>query len=132
MNVILIHAGDVIEHIFLLADHASQAVLNDDGEFVRVGRIVGYAVRYSSGTDQTMTVLMLQTLARQCRASCRTADQEAARLQIATSPNEVANALEAEHRIVNVERHHLFVVIRVRRSSREPGTECTALVDTFL
>ena len=45
---------------------------------------------------------------------------------------EVADALEAEHRVVDVERHHDPVVRRVRRRRRDPAAHAARLVDAFL
>ena len=53
-----------------------------------------------------MAVLVLQALAGQRGAPGGGAEQEAARLDVAGRPDEVADALEAEHRVVDVERHH--------------------------
>ncbi len=75
---------------------------------------------------------MLQPLAGERRAARRAADQEAARLLVAAGPDEVADALETEHRVVDIERHHLHVVIRIRRAGREPRAERAGLVDAFL
>ena len=44
-----------------------------------------------------MTILMLQTLARQGRPTGSTTNKETASLHITTGPDEVANPLEAEH-----------------------------------
>ena len=79
-----------------------------------------------------MAVLMLQSFASQCRATGGTADQEAACLLIAARPYEITDALETEHRVVDVKRHHGHIVVRVRRTRRRPGTECASLIDTFL
>ena len=74
---------------------------------------------------------MLQALARERRAPGRAADQEAARLHVAASPDEVADALETEHRVIDIERHHRHVMIRVRRARRNPGTKRAGLVDAL-
>ena len=78
MRVVLVHAGDVIENIFLLTDHASQTILHDDGQLISIGRIVGTTVRHRRRSDQAVTVLVLQALARKRRAPCGAANQEAA------------------------------------------------------
>ncbi len=79
-----------------------------------------------------MAVLVLQALAVQRRAARSAAEQEAARLHVAGGPREVADALEAEHRVVDVERHHDPVVRRVRRRRRDPAAHAARLVDAFL
>ncbi len=79
-----------------------------------------------------MSVLVLQTLACERRASRGSADEESPRLQIAARPGEVTDALEPEHRVIDVERDHLDAVVRVRRPGGEPRAERPRLVDTFL
>src|SRR5688572_13513224 len=79
-----------------------------------------------------MAVLMLQPFAGQCRASGRTAEQEATSAHVASSPGEVAYALKAEHRVVDIERNHLHAVVRVRRSGGDPRAIRAAFVDAFL
>src|SRR3546814_15635448 len=44
----------------------------------------------------------------------------------------IANTLEAEHRIIDVERDHDPVVRRIRRGCRNPGTEAAGFVYTLL
>jgi hypothetical protein len=60
-----------------------------------------------------VAVLVLQALAVQRGAPGGAADQEAARLHVAGGPGQVADALEAEHRVVDVERDHRPAVVGV-------------------
>jgi hypothetical protein len=53
-----------------------------------------------------VAVLVLQAFAVERGAAGGAAEQEAARLHVAGRPGQVADALEAEHRVVDVERHH--------------------------
>src|SRR5699024_6877530 len=61
-----------------------------------------------------------------------TADQEATRLLVASRPAQIANTLEAEHRVIDVERDHRQIVGAVRGRRCQPGTTCAQLVDPFL
>ncbi len=79
-----------------------------------------------------MAVLVLQALAGERGAPGRAADQEAARLHVAGRPDEIADALEAEHGVIDVERDHGYAVIGVARARRQPGTEGAGFVDAFL
>ena len=79
-----------------------------------------------------MAVLVLQALAVERRAARGAAEQEAARLHVAGRPGQVADALEAEHRVVHVERHHDPVVRRVRRRRGDPAAHAARLVDALL
>ena len=69
-----------------------------------------------------MAVLVLQAFAVQRRASGGAAEQEAARAHVARGPREVADALEAEHRVVDVERDHRHVVASSTTSPRRSTT----------
>ena len=77
-------------------------------------------------------VLVLEPFAVQRRPAGGGADQEPARAAVARGPGEVADALEAEHRVEDVERHHRDAVVRVRRRRRDPRRERAGLVDPLL
>ena len=77
-----------------------------DRELVRERGIVGAAVRNRRCDEVAAAVLMLQAFAAERRPARRRADQEAARALVGGGPDQVADALEAEHRVVDVERQH--------------------------
>ena len=79
-----------------------------------------------------MAVLVLQAFAVQRRAAGGAAEQEAARAHVAGGPGEVADALEAEHRVEDVEGDHLHAVRRVRRRRGDPVAHAPGLVDALL
>jgi len=79
-----------------------------------------------------VAVLVLQALAVERRAPAGAAQQEAARLHVTGRPGQVADALEAEHRVVDVERHHDAVVGRIRGRRGDPAAHAAGLVDAFL
>ena len=62
-GVLLVHHRQVIEDALLLLAHPANAVLNDDRELVRKGRIVAHAVRNGIGQQLAVTVLVLQPFA---------------------------------------------------------------------
>ncbi len=132
MRVVLVHQREVIEGIFLIGKHPLEAVLNDDGELVTVGRIEAAAVGNERRRDLTLPVFVLQTFAVERRAARGRAEQEAARPAIAGCPDQVADALEAEHRVEDIEWDHRQVVIRVRRAGGDPRRKRPSLVDAFL
>ena len=131
-RVVLVEQRDVEVDVLLLLDHALQAVLHDHADFVREGRVVADAVRDRAGQDVAVAVLVLQAFAVERGAARGAAQQEAARLHVARGPGQVADALEAEHRVVDVERHHDAVVRRVRRRRGDPAGHAARLVDAFL
>ena len=132
MLVVLVHHRQVVEDVLLLGIHPAQAVLDDDGDLVREGRVIGDAVRDRGREQVAVPILVLQALAVERGAPRRAADQEAPRPQIARRPGEVADPLEAEHRVVDVERDHRRVRRRIRRRGRDPRRHGTGLVDALL
>ena len=106
--------------------------LDDHHHLVGEGRVVGDAVRDGAGDDVAVAVLVLQALAVQRGAPGGAAEQEAARADVAGQPGQVADALEAEHRVVDVERDHRHVVRAVRGGRGDPARHRAAFVDALL
>ena len=79
-----------------------------------------------------LAVFVLQALAVERRAAGGAADQEAARTHVAGGPDEIADALEPEHRVEDEERDHLHAVRRVRRRGGDPRRHRAGFVDAFL
>ena len=79
-----------------------------------------------------MPVLVLQPLAVQRGPSGGAAEQEAARPAVAGRPGEVADPLEAEHRVVDVEGDHRHAVHRVGGRRGDPVGHRAGLVDALL
>ena len=102
-RVLLVHHREVVEDAFLLDVHPSDAVLDDDGNLVGERRVVGHAVGIGEREQLAVAVLVLKPFARQRRASGRPAQQETTRARVGSGPDQVADALEAEHRVVDEE-----------------------------
>lgn len=120
--VVFVQRGDVVVDVFLrFAVHTMQTVMHDDGHFVSIGRIVGNTVRDGQRLNMAVAVFVLQAFAVQRGAPGGSADQEAARLLIAGRPAQVADTLETEHRVVDIERDHRQIVGAVRGCRRQPG-----------
>ncbi len=132
MLVVLVEQRDVVVDVFLLAEHPPHAVLHDCRDLVRVGRIVGDAVRHRRGEEVRVPVLVLQTFAVERRAAGRAAEQKSARAHVAGRPSEVADALKPEHRVEDEERQRLHAVGRVRRPRRDPRAHRAGFGDPFL
>ena len=77
------------------------------------------------------TVLMLQALATQGSATRSGTDQEATGALVCGGPDQITNALEAKHRVVNIKRQHWQTVHCVAGSSGCPGRNRTRLGNTF-
>ena len=80
--------------------------MQDHAHFMGEGRVVTDAVGNGAGHDVAVAVFVLQTFAVERGAPGSATQQEAARLHVAGRPGQVTDALEAEHRVVHVERHH--------------------------
>ena len=66
------------------------------------------------------------------RPAVAPADEKAARLHVARRPRQIADALEPEHRVENVERNHVDPVAGVGGGRRDPGTRGARLADPLL
>ena len=79
-----------------------------------------------------MPVLVLQSLAVQRGPPGGAAEHEAARPAVAGGPGQVADPLEAEHRVVDVERDHRHAVDGVAGRRGYPVGHGAGLVDALL
>ena len=79
-----------------------------------------------------MPVLMLQALSIECGATRRTAKQKAPRHHVSRSPDHIADALKAEHRIKNIERNGRHREGGVGRARSNKRSDCTRLTDSLL
>ena len=120
LRVVLVHHHDVVELVALLDHHAFHAVRQDHGEFAGEGRVPGAAVGHGGGGDEAGAVLVLQALAAQGGAASSGAKQEAAAALVTGRPDQIADALKAEHRVVDVHRQHRQAVHAVRRGRGDP------------
>ena len=131
-RVVLVEQGDVVEDVLLPLHHALEAMLHDHRHFVGEGGVVADAVGDGARQDVAVAVLVLQAFAVERGAPRGAAQQEAACLHVARGPREIADTLEAEHRVIDVERDHLHAVVRVRRAGGHPRADRARLVDAFL
>jgi len=107
-------------------------VLEDDRDLVGEGRVVGAAVRDVAGQQVRMAVLVLEPFPVEGGAAGGGAEQEAPGAHVGGLPGRIAHALEAEHRVEDVERQHRHVVAAVAGGGGHPAGETAGLVDAFL
>ena len=133
-RVVLVEQRQVEEDVVLLFHHALEAVVQDHADLVREGRVVADAVGDRAGQDVAVAVLVLQALAvERGAAGLVPPRRKAARLHVAGGPGQVTDALEPEHRVVDVERDHRHAVVRrVRRRRGDPARHAARFVDAFL
>jgi hypothetical protein len=120
LRVVLVEDRQVIEDVFLCGQHAAQPILNEDGHLIGVRGVVGATVRNRRGDHVAVAILVLQPFAVERRASGRAADQKSACPHVTSRPDQVADALEAEHGIEREERDHGHAVAGVGRRRGEP------------
>src|SRR5690606_15374847 len=130
--VVLVHHGDVVVDALLLLHHLVHAVMHDHRQLVAVGGVIAAAVGDGAGEDVAVAVLVLQAFAVQRGASGGAAQQEATGLGIARRPGQVADTLEAEHRIEDVDRQHRLVVVAVGGTGGHERGEGAGFVQAFL
>ena len=79
-----------------------------------------------------MTIHMLQTLAGKRGTTRSSADNKASCQLVGSSPESVASALEAEHRVEDVNRDHWLTVCIEGGTGRDKCCGCTSLVNTHV
>ncbi|VDM17782.1 unnamed protein product, partial [Wuchereria bancrofti] len=128
----LVHHGDVVEDVLLLFGHLANAFADDHGELVAIGRVVGAAVGDGRCQHVAVTVFVLQAFTVEGGTAGGAADQETTGAAVASGPGQVADTLEAEHRVEDVERQHRLVVVGVRGTGGDEGAHGAGFVDAFL
>ena len=131
-GVVLVVEGQVIEDVLARVEHPTQPFADDDRRLVGEGRVVDLAVRDRRRDQQAVPVLVLESLAVERRPAGRGAQQEASATGIAEGPQLVADALEAEHRVEDVEGHHRLAVGRVAGASGLEAGRRARLCDALL
>ena len=106
-------------------------MVDDDGQLARKRRVIRLAVRNRCGNQVAGAVLVLQAFAAECGAARCGTQQKAARPLVRRRPDLVADALKAEHRVVNVEGQHRQPVYAVAGSRRRPACQCAGFTDAF-
>ena len=124
LDVGLVVDSQVVEDVLAVrvlvgrAVHPAQRVLDDVGQFVGPGCVVGNAGRADRRQQDRVAVVVLQALAGERGAPGGRAEQEPAAQLVAHRPHLVAGPLEAEHRVEDVHRDHRRAVGGIRGARR--------------
>ncbi|MOA07392.1 hypothetical protein D3C78_1270840 [compost metagenome] len=132
MGIVFVEQGDVVINVLVVDIHSPHAVLDDHRQFIGIGRVVGHAAGDGGGQHMAVAVVMLQAFAHQCGSAGRGAEQKPPGAGIASGPGEVADALEAEHRVENVEGHRHHAMGAVGSARGDPGRNPAGFVQAFL
>src|ERR1700679_514730 len=130
--VVFVHHGNVVKLVDLLFHHAAHAMVQDYGELVGESGVVGAAIGNRGGDDVTAAILMLQTFPAQSRTAGGGTEKEPASTLVGRSPDQIADALEAEYRVVDIERQHGHAVHAVGRACGGPGRKGAGFCDALL
>ena len=106
--------------------------MQNHDQLIGEGRIIGDAVGNGGSLQQAVAVLVLQTFPGQGGAPGCTSHEEAARLHITGSPDQVAYALKTEHGVVDVEGKHADAVVAVGSCRSNPLGDGARFVDALL
>src|SRR5208337_2057524 len=92
------------------------AILNNNGDLVCERWIVSQQIGNRQSQNVAVAVLMLQTLAGQRGSSRRASNQKSAAAHISRSPDQIPDALESEHRIIDKEGNRIDAVVGIGRA----------------
>ena len=128
----LVVERDVVVDVLATPVHALDAVADDRGQLVRVGRVVGADAGDRRREELAVPVLVLEALAVQAGPAGRRAKHEAAPTRVGQRPGLVAGPLEPEHRVEDVEGQHRLTVRRVGRGGCLEGRHRARFGDPLL
>ena len=131
LHIGFVHHGQVVVDVFLLLHHSACAFADDYRQLIAVGWVVAAAIGDGAGQDVAVPILMLQAFAIERGAPGGTTDQEALGSAVTGGPGQIADALEAEHRVEDVERQHWLVVSAVGGGRSYPTGHGAGLVDAL-
>ena len=137
----LVVDGEVVDDVLALAVavragafavHALHAVAQDVGDLVGERRVIGHDGRVGGRQNRGVAVHVLQPLAGQGGAPGGRADQETTAHLVGGRPDGVPGALEAEHRVEDVQRDHGLAVGGVAAAGGDEAAHGTGLGDALV
>ena len=134
MDRLVVH-GQVVHYIVIfieVAVHLLKTTLDDVPDLVAVCRVVVLHGRVGACQDGGVAIHMLQTLAGKRGTTRSSADNKASCQLVGSSPESVAGALEAEHRVEDVNRDHRLTVCIEGGTGRNKCSGRASLVNTHV
>ena len=130
-RVVFISDHDVVDGRFALSIHLLQSIEDQHSGFVIERWVISSHRRESHRVQETVPILMLKSLPIERRPSSGSAEHEALGTHVRRSPDEVADALEPEHRVVDEEWNHVHAMGRVSGPCGIEGRHRTGFGDPF-
>ncbi len=132
-GVVLVVQRQVPEPVLGLGPHdPAHRVLHDHADLVGEGGVVDVRGGVHRGEKGGMAVVVLEAFPLQGGAARRAPGQDAPSPDVAEQPGQVADALEAEHRIEEVDGQHGAAPRGVGRRQRDERRHGTGLGDALL
>ena len=134
----LVVDGEVVDDVLAVgmplgrAVHPVEAVAHDVGDLVGERRVVVHDGRVGQREQRRVAVGVLEALAGQRGAAGGGADQEAPGQLVGHRPDRVGGALEAEHRVEDVDRDHRLAMGGVRRPGSGRRRDAARLGDALV
>src|SRR6266849_662022 len=127
----LVSDCQIVEDGLVVHVHAPDAFLDDDCNLKRERWIIGEKIWHRECQHVTVAVLVLQSFTSESRASSRAAKEETASAHVGCGTYQVANALKAEHRVINKKRDRIDPVVRVRGTCGDKRADRASFGDSF-
>ena len=134
MNRLVVH-GQVVHDVVIfieVAVHLLKTTLDDVPDLVAVCGVVVLHSGVGACQDGGVTIHVLQALARERGTTSGCTNNETAAQLIRGSPESIASALEAEHRVEDVNRDHRLTVCIEGGTGRDKCCGCASLVNTHV
>src|SRR5262249_2967616 len=119
--IALIVERQIVKIFFAFNVKPSEAVANNDGDFVGKTGIISEQRRNGAGQDLAMAVLMLDPLSIPSRTPGRAIQEQPLRYNHAPRPQQLSDAPKPTHRIIEVEGHNVDTVVGIGRAGGNKG-----------
>src|SRR5262249_46393965 len=111
--IILVVERQVIENVLALLVHPPHSVADDDCDFVSKSRVIGDEIRDGAHNQVAVAILMLEAFPIESSSAGGGAEEKSLGHNVAGQPHQIADALVAEHRVINIERDEMHTVCGV-------------------
>src|SRR5210317_1503935 len=96
-RVIFVHYREVVELVDLVFHHPATTVIDNDGQFINISRVVAATVGNGCRYQLAGAILMLEAFTRQRGPASGGTNQESSGTLIGGSPDQITNPLKTKH-----------------------------------